>query len=327
MQGTGSVSSVSSSGGGGGPSYWSLVNTDAEGNPVEEGKEYIMAEYTAVSQKDVIAFGADPEITDIGFPIASYTSLGAVSIKQGGGLVIDGNGQVSIDPNFTGGGLDENALQEYLTERHYLTPTGLLYGYVQNTENPLITASDSVNAAFKKLENKLLSIDGDYVTLTTDQTITGQKTFEKTVISKADVVAYAAGSIEDLAAIATTTTYGLIKYDGSVFTTNASGQLTLTDGAITDVTGNTCPRGETYAHQELTNPQRMLTSTVRISGGELPLLPVVSKSTLPKGKILECAQALRAVSIEAPVKTGDVIVADILGLGVDIVASRDMDKI
>ena len=231
MQGTGSVSSVSSSGGGGGPSYWSLVNTDAEGNPVEEGKEYIMAEYTAVSQKDVIAFGADPEITDIGFPIASYTSLGAVSIKQGGGLVIDGNGMVSIDPNSTGGGLDENALQEYLTERHYLTPTGLLYGYVQNTENPLITASDSVNAAFKKLENKLLSIDGDYVTLTTDQTITGQKTFEKTVISKADVVAYAAGSIEDLAAIATTTTYGLIKYDGSVFTTNASGQLTLTDGA------------------------------------------------------------------------------------------------
>ncbi len=103
--------------------------------------------------------------------------------------------------------------------------------------------------------------------------------------------------------------------------------VTLTDGAITDVTGNTCPRGETYAHQELTNPQRMLTSTVRISGGELPLLPVVSKSTLPKGKILECAQALRAVSIEAPVKTGDVIVANILGLGVDIVASRDMDKI
>lgn len=231
MQGTGNVSSISSFGGGGGPSYWSFVNTDTEGNPVEEGKEYIMAEYTAVSQKDVIAFGSDPEITDIGFPIASYTSLGAVSIKQGGGLVIDGNGMVSIDPNFTGGGLDENALQEYLTERHYLTPTGLLYGYVQNTENPLITASDSVNAAFKKLENKLLSIDGDYVTLTTDQTITGQKTFEKTVISKADVVAYAAGSIEDLAAIATTTTYGLIKYDGSVFTTNASGQLTLTDGA------------------------------------------------------------------------------------------------
>lgn len=103
--------------------------------------------------------------------------------------------------------------------------------------------------------------------------------------------------------------------------------VTMTDGAVTSVTGNTCPRGETYAHQELTNPQRMLTSTVRIAGGELPLLPVVSKTTLPKGKILACAEALRSVEAAAPVKAGDVIVADILGLGVDIVASRDMNKL
>ena len=56
--------------------------------------------------------------------------------------------------------------------------------------------------------------------------------------------------------------------------------VTLEDGKITKVTGNTCPRGEKYAHQELTDPQRMLISTVRIEGGELPLLPVVSKTTL-----------------------------------------------
>ena len=211
--------------------YQGMWKFNYNGYPNDPTKWFVETSYTAVSQKDVIAFGADPEITDIGFPIASYTSLGAVSIKQGGGLVIDGNGQVSIDPNFTGGGLDENALQEYLTERHYLTPTGLLYGYGQNTENPFITAQDSVNSAFKKIENKLLKIDGDYVTLSTDQTITGQKTFEKTVISKADVVAYAVGNIEDLAAIATTTSYGLIKYDGSVFKTNSLGQLTLVDGA------------------------------------------------------------------------------------------------
>lgn len=101
--------------------------------------------------------------------------------------------------------------------------------------------------------------------------------------------------------------------------------VTLTDGAVTSVTGNTCPRGEVYARQELTNPQRMLTSTVRITGGELPLLPVVSKTTLPKGRIMDCAEALRHISVEAPVKAGDVIAANILGLGVDIVASRDMD--
>lgn len=102
--------------------------------------------------------------------------------------------------------------------------------------------------------------------------------------------------------------------------------VTLEDGKITKVTGNTCPRGKKYAHQELTDPQRMLTSTVRIEGGELPLLPVVSKTTLPKGKILDCAAALRSVEVKAPVHTGDVIVKDILGLGVDIVASRDMGK-
>ena len=100
--------------------------------------------------------------------------------------------------------------------------------------------------------------------------------------------------------------------------------VTLEDGKVTNVTGNTCPRGETYAHQELTDPQRMLTSTVSIEGGELPLLPVVSKTTLPKGKILDCALALRSVHVKAPIKTGDVIVKDILGFGVDIVASRDM---
>ncbi|WP_288822932.1 DUF1667 domain-containing protein [uncultured Megasphaera sp.] len=103
--------------------------------------------------------------------------------------------------------------------------------------------------------------------------------------------------------------------------------VTLTDGAVTDVKGNTCPRGEIYAHQELTNPQRMLTSTVSVQGGVLALLPVVSKTTLPKGKILECANELRNIFVEAPIKTGDVIVSNILGLGVDIIASRDMEKI
>lgn len=102
--------------------------------------------------------------------------------------------------------------------------------------------------------------------------------------------------------------------------------VTLEDGKVVKVEGNTCPRGETYAHQELTDPQRMLTSTVRVEGGALPLLPVVSKTTLPKGRIMDCAEALRSVVITAPVKTGDVVVSDILGLGVDIIASRDMEQ-
>lgn len=102
---------------------------------------------------------------------------------------------------------------------------------------------------------------------------------------------------------------------------------TLEDGVVTNVTGNSCPRGAKYAKAELTAPTRMLTTTVRVKGGRLPLLPVVSADVLPKGRILDCAAALRRVEVQAPVKAGDVIAADILGLGVDIVASRDMEGV
>ena len=96
------------------------------------------------------------------------------------------------------------------------------------------------------------------------------------------------------------------------------------DGAVLDVAGNQCPRGEKYARDEITAPQRMLTATVRIAGGVLPLLPVVSEAPLPKGRILDCAYALRNVTAAAPVRAGDVVAANLLGLGVNIVASRDM---
>ncbi len=103
--------------------------------------------------------------------------------------------------------------------------------------------------------------------------------------------------------------------------------VTIEEGAVVDVKGNTCPRGAQYAKDEVTAPKRMLTSTVAVEGGLLPLLPVVSAAVLPKGKVLECAAYLRGVTVQAPIKTGDVVVKDILGLGVDIVASRDMERI
>ena len=97
--------------------------------------------------------------------------------------------------------------------------------------------------------------------------------------------------------------------------------VTIEDGAVTSVTGNTCPRGPKYAHDEVVAPKRMLTSTVQVKGGLLPLLPVVSKTTLPK----DCAAALRQIAVKAPVTEGQIIVENILGLGVDIIASRSME--
>lgn len=101
----------------------------------------------------------------------------------------------------------------------------------------------------------------------------------------------------------------------------------LTDGVITSITGNSCPRGEKYTKEELTAPRRMLTSTVQVEGGKMPLLPVVSAQTLPKEKIIACAKALRSVKVEAPIKEGAVVCENILGLGVNIIASRDMERL
>ena len=61
------------------------------------------------------------------------------------------------------------------------------------------------------------------------------------------------------------------------------------------------------------------------SGGVLPLIPVVSKTSLPKNKVLACAEELRKITLKAPVKEGDLVLENILGLNVDIVASRDME--
>lgn len=100
--------------------------------------------------------------------------------------------------------------------------------------------------------------------------------------------------------------------------------VTLEDGVFKSATGNFCPRGAKYAQDEVTAPKRMLTYTVKVEGGMLPLLPVVSATSLPKEKVMDCAAYLRGITVKAPIKTGDVIVSNILGLGVDVIASRDM---
>jgi len=102
--------------------------------------------------------------------------------------------------------------------------------------------------------------------------------------------------------------------------------VTVENGVVTNVAGNTCPRGKKYAEIEVTAPKRMLTSTVKINGGLLPLLPVVSQSPLPKESILDCAKELRKITVEAPIIVGQVICGNILGLGVNIIASRDIPK-
>ena len=73
---------------------------------------------------------------------------------------------------------------------------------------------------------------------------------------------------------------------------------------VKSVAGNTCPRGDAYAKKELTNPTRIVTSTVRVAGGKLAMVSVKTESDIPKGKIFDCVKALKEVEVTAPVKIG-----------------------
>lgn len=92
---------------------------------------------------------------------------------------------------------------------------------------------------------------------------------------------------------------------------------------IVNVSGNTCPRGDAYARKEVTNPTRIVTSTVKVEGGLVEMISVKTKEDIPKDKIFDCVRALKGVTVKAPVHIGDVILADVAGTGVDVVATRN----
>lgn len=99
--------------------------------------------------------------------------------------------------------------------------------------------------------------------------------------------------------------------------------VTLTDGAVTEVTGNTCPRGVTYANDECVAPKRVVTTLARIEGTELPL-PVKTAAPIPKECVFDCVDAVKAVTVRRPVKIGDVVVPNVCGTGVDVVATAEL---
>jgi len=95
------------------------------------------------------------------------------------------------------------------------------------------------------------------------------------------------------------------------------------NGEIERMEGYACKRGRDYAQGEFLHPVRILTSTVRLLGGAEPLLPVRSGKPVPKEKLFDFIALLRSVSVQAPVRRGQVIVQNALGTGADIIASCD----
>lgn len=103
-------------------------------------------------------------------------------------------------------------------------------------------------------------------------------------------------------------------------------ELTEEGGEVLKVEGQGCRIGERYAREEFTDPRRVVTTTVPVRDGTLPLLPVRSAGTIPKRLVMEAAARISGLTVTAPVRDGDVIAGDILGTGVDVIASRDLER-
>lgn len=93
-----------------------------------------------------------------------------------------------------------------------------------------------------------------------------------------------------------------------------------------NVTGNTCIRGEKYGKQEAVDPKRTLTSTVKINSKLVRRLPVITTGDVPKAKVQEIVRYLDNIEVSAPIKVKDVIVSNVMDLGVDIVATRTIEE-
>lgn len=93
-------------------------------------------------------------------------------------------------------------------------------------------------------------------------------------------------------------------------------------GETITVTGNACNRGEKHAIGECTNPVRSLTSIVRVSNREDTMVSVKSAAPIPKAKMFEIMDKIHSTAVEAPVKIGDVVIADLFGT--DIIATKEI---
>jgi CxxC motif-containing protein len=101
-------------------------------------------------------------------------------------------------------------------------------------------------------------------------------------------------------------------------------EVTVDGKTVVKVDGETCKKGVDYAEKEITDPRRMIASTVRVKNGFHPLVPVYSLQPVPKPMIQAVLKELRKVELIAPVQGGDTVIENVLGTGVNIIASRDM---
>lgn len=93
------------------------------------------------------------------------------------------------------------------------------------------------------------------------------------------------------------------------------------------IEGHSCKRGEEYAREEFIAPKRILTTTIRVENGFLPLIPVRSDKPIPKDKLKDALNEIASTKIDAPIIMGAILIENVLGLNINIIASRDLIEI
>ncbi|OYT54918.1 MAG: NAD(FAD)-dependent dehydrogenase [Candidatus Altiarchaeales archaeon ex4484_2] len=101
-------------------------------------------------------------------------------------------------------------------------------------------------------------------------------------------------------------------------------EVHLDGDEIKSIQGNLCPRGIDYVRKELLSPERNIASTIEVSGGVIPLVSVKSAKEIPRERIMDVMDALAGVRVKAPVKAGDILVENVAGTGVEIVATKNV---
>lgn len=219
-------------------SLWELVTKALDGSELPEEQQYLTPLFgkNIVVPGDVIAFADGGEYAS-GLPVADFDTFGLFKAKRDGGLLFDSNDGWYVNPDFAGGGgLDIDQLKKYLDDNGYLKLSSPLTGYKMPDAYSPIAATDTILSAIGKLERNF----DNYVDLTTNQTIGGVKTFNETLLSKKDVIAYAdGGEYASGLPVADQYTYGLVKVDGTTVRINASGQLEADSGGGIDFTVGT----------------------------------------------------------------------------------------
>ena len=206
---------------------------------IDEEKLFATVDATLASNKDVVCYATEDSMEYLGIPVAAdYNTTGLFRAKEGGGLLYDNTANAwYVDPDFQGGGgIDETQLAAYLTQNNYVTQKYLtdngylklsspLTGYQKPSGYSPITATDTLLTAIGKLEANF----GNYVDLTTNQTVGGVKTFTERVLSQKDVVAYAAADDGDLGLpVAGYSTTGLVRIkDGGGIVVDSSGVISV----------------------------------------------------------------------------------------------------